>query len=67
MTDDKYVVQLSDEQWQLVVDCLRFVKETAHPTNGILKIDQLCRNVVRRQIDEIVREIASNVSSVEAP
>lgn len=65
---EKYVVELSDDQWRIVVGCLKYVRAVAdfHPQGSIAPIDKLCRSIIREQIGEILKEIASNISFIEA-
>ena len=62
--EDKYVVALTDAQWDLVVLALGYVSERAAPpsrSDSILTIDHFCRRVLRRRINEVMAEIQSTV------
>ena len=64
-TTEHYVVGMRDDQWQLVVDALKYVRaRTQYAEMQEEVIDQFCREHTRKSIDAVIDEIASNVSTL---
>lgn len=58
-----YSVELREDQWDLIVNCLEHVRSMTTGSDSAYAVDRVARKFLRRCVDETVADIRAAVPS----